>query len=91
MFCQVPLRNWWKRARSGASRARDTAARSDVIITMLPDGPEVESAVLGPGGVLEGARAGSTVVDMSSISPMVSQKVGAACAEKRRGVSGRAR
>jgi len=69
-------------AERGESR-RDTAARSDVIITMLPDGPDVESAVLGPGGVLEGARAGSTVVDMSSISPMVSQKVGAACAGKR--------
>jgi 2-hydroxy-3-oxopropionate reductase len=68
-------------AARGASAA-DTAARSDVIITMLPDGPEVESAVLGKGGVLEGARAGTTVVDMSSISPLVAQKVGAACAAK---------
>jgi 2-hydroxy-3-oxopropionate reductase len=53
-----------------------------VIITMLPDGPDVESAVLGADGVLEGARQGSIVVDMSSISPMVAQKVAAACAEK---------
>lgn len=68
-------------AARGASCA-DTASRSDVIVTMLPDGPEVEAAVLGPGGVLEGARAGSTVVDMSSISPIVSQKVGAACQAK---------
>ena len=70
---------------AGAARGEscaDTAARSEVIITMLPDGPEVETAVLGPGGVLEGARQGSTVVDMSSISPMVSQKIGAACAAK---------
>jgi len=49
---------------------------------MLPDGPEVEAAVLGPGGILEGAAKGSTVVDMSSISPVVAQKVGAACAAK---------
>jgi 2-hydroxy-3-oxopropionate reductase len=49
---------------------------------MLPDGPEVEQAVLGPKGVLEGAAAGSILVDMSSISPMVSQKVAAACAQK---------
>jgi 2-hydroxy-3-oxopropionate reductase len=49
---------------------------------MLPDGPEVEAAVLGPGGVLEGARPGSTVVDMSSISPIVAQKVAAACAAR---------
>jgi 2-hydroxy-3-oxopropionate reductase len=49
---------------------------------MLPDGPDVEAAVLGPGGVLEGARKGSVVVDMSSISPVVAQQVGAACAAK---------
>jgi 2-hydroxy-3-oxopropionate reductase len=70
---------------AGAARGgscADTAQRSDVIITMLPDGPDVEAAVLGPGGVLEGARKGSVVVDMSSISPVVAQKVGAACAAK---------
>src|SRR6202521_6022502 len=70
---------------AGATRGescRDTAQRSEVIITMLPDGPDVETAVLGPNGVLEGARKGSVVVDMSSISPMVSQKVGAACEAK---------
>ncbi len=69
-------------AAAGASRglsSRDVASRSDVIITMLPDGPDVEAAVLGPGGVLEGARAGSLVIDMSSINPIVAQRVGAAC------------
>lgn len=65
------------------SSAKDVASRVDLVITMLPDGPEVEQAVLGPGGVLEGARAGSILVDMSSISPLVSQKLAAACAEKR--------
>jgi 2-hydroxy-3-oxopropionate reductase len=65
-----------------AESCRDTAAQSDIIITMLPDGPDVEVAVLGAGGVLEGARAGSIVVDMSSISPIVSQRVAAACAAK---------
>lgn len=64
------------------SSAGDVASRSDIIITMLPDGPEVEQAVLGPGGVLEGAKAGSLVIDMSSISPHVAQKVGAACEAK---------
>ena len=58
------------------------ARRSDVIITMLPDGPDVEAAILGPNGVLEGARRGCTVIDMSSISPLVSQKVGLACGHK---------
>jgi 2-hydroxy-3-oxopropionate reductase len=60
----------------------DTAAQSDVIITMLPDGPDVDAAVLGAGGILEGARSGAIVVDMSSISPIVSQKIAAACAAK---------
>jgi 2-hydroxy-3-oxopropionate reductase len=61
---------------------KDVAARTDVVITMLPDGPEVEQAVLGPGGVLEGAHKGLILVDMSSISPLVSQKLAAACAAK---------
>jgi len=68
-------------AAKGESSA-DVAARSEIVITMLPDGPDVDTAVLGPGGVLEGARKGCIVVDMSSISPMVSQKVGAACVAK---------
>ena len=68
-------------AQRGASN-KDVGARADVIFTMLPDGPEVEAVVLGPGGVLEGAKAGSMIVDMSSINPLVSQKIGKACAEK---------
>ena len=65
-------------AEKGSS-PKDVASRTDLVITMVPDGPEVEQAVLGSNGVLEGARKGTIVVDMSSISPMVSQKVGAAC------------
>jgi 2-hydroxy-3-oxopropionate reductase len=68
-------------AAAGNSCA-DTAARANLIITMLPDGPDVEKAVLGVGGALEGARPGSVVVDMSSISPLVSQKLAAACEAK---------
>jgi 2-hydroxy-3-oxopropionate reductase len=67
---------------TAAKSSKDAASQADVIITMLPDGPEVEAAVLGPGGILEGAAKGSTVIDMSSISPVVAQKVGAACAAK---------
>jgi len=69
-------------AAAGADKGsspKDVASRTDLVITMVPDGPEVEQAVLGSNGVLEGARKGTIVVDMSSISPMVSQKVGAAC------------
>ena len=72
-------------AAAGASAgksAKDVAARSDITITMVPDGPEVEAAILGPEGALEGAKTGAIIVDMSSISPLVAQKVGAACTAK---------
>src|SRR6516162_8007619 len=66
----------------GAERGESNAnvgERSDVIFTMLPDGPEVEEVVLGDGGILEGTNKGATIVDMSSINPLVSQKIGGAC------------
>jgi 2-hydroxy-3-oxopropionate reductase len=65
-------------AAKGAS-PKDVAGQTEIVITMVPDGPEVEQAVLGSNGVLEGAKKGTIVVDMSSISPMVAQKVGAKC------------
>ncbi|MGC2162782.1 MAG: NAD(P)-binding domain-containing protein, partial [Silvibacterium sp.] len=68
-------------AERGSSN-KDVGARADVIVTMLPDGPQVEEVVLGADGVLEGARPDATVVDMSSINPLVSQKIGKACASK---------
>jgi 2-hydroxy-3-oxopropionate reductase len=70
---------------SGASAgqsAKDVAARSQITFTMVPDGPEVEAAILGSAGALEGAKPGSIIVDMSSISPLVAQKVAAACSAK---------
>jgi 2-hydroxy-3-oxopropionate reductase len=72
-------------ARAGAkvgTSARDVAAQSDVLITMLPNSPDVEQVVLGRDGVIEGARPGLVLLDMSTISPLVSQKVGAALGEK---------
>jgi 2-hydroxy-3-oxopropionate reductase len=69
----------------GAQRAasnREVGEKADVIFTMLPDGPDVEEVVLGAGGILEGCKAGDMVVDMSSISPLVSQKIAKACAAR---------
>ena len=66
----------------GGSSAADVAERADVVITMLPDGPHVEEAVLGSTGVLKTARPGLALVDMSSVSPLVSQKIGAVCQAK---------
>jgi 2-hydroxy-3-oxopropionate reductase len=69
-------------AERGASN-RDVGARAEIVITMLPDGPEVEEVVLGVNGILAGSKPGSLIVDMSSINPLVSQKISAACAAKR--------
>lgn len=65
-----------------AGSCSDVAGQSEIIITMLPDGSDVEQALLGPRGALAGARQGSIIVDMSSISPLVSQKLAAACSQK---------
>jgi 2-hydroxy-3-oxopropionate reductase len=49
--------------------SREVAENSDVVITMLPDSPQVEQVVLGPQGVQEGIRKGSLFIDMSTIAP----------------------
>jgi 2-hydroxy-3-oxopropionate reductase len=54
---------------------KEVAAEADVIITMLPDSPDVEDVVLGKNGIIEGATKVLTVIDMSSISPIVSRKI----------------
>ena len=58
------------------------AAECELIITMLPNSPHVRSVILGKGGVLETAKAGTVVIDMSSIDPMESKAIGAAMEEK---------
>jgi 2-hydroxy-3-oxopropionate reductase len=62
--------------------SKDVAAQSEVVITMLPNSPDVKKAVLGENGVLAGAKAGMILIDMSSIAPLVSKEV-AAEAEKK--------
>jgi 2-hydroxy-3-oxopropionate reductase len=49
-------------AKAGAS-SKDVAQQSEIVITMLPNSPEVKEAVLGPGGVLEGAKPGTILID----------------------------
>jgi len=65
-----------------AASAKEVAQQSDVVITMLPNSPHVQTVVLGEGGVIEGAKEGLIVVDMSSISPIVSREVAAELAKK---------
>ena len=65
-----------------ASSSKEAAAFGEVVITMLPNSPQVKEVVLGPGGVLEGAKPGTILVDMSSIAPLASQEVSAKAQEK---------
>ena len=60
----------------GAKNAADEVKKGcDVIITMLPNSPQVREVTLGAGGVVEGGKSGITVLDMSSIDPVESQKI----------------
>jgi len=58
------------------------AAASDIVITMLPDSPDVEAVALGVGGVAEGLRPGALFIDMSSIAPATAKAVHAAMAAR---------
>jgi 2-hydroxy-3-oxopropionate reductase len=66
----------------GAASNKEVAAKSELIITMLPNSPHVKEAILGKDGVIEGIKAGAVVADMSSIAPAASQEVGAALKER---------
>ncbi|WP_161880992.1 2-hydroxy-3-oxopropionate reductase [Deinococcus alpinitundrae] len=72
-------------AAQGASVARsprEVAEQSDIVITMLPDSPQVEEVVLGENGAIEGLRSGSLYIDMSSIAPASARKIAEALEKK---------
>jgi 2-hydroxy-3-oxopropionate reductase len=71
-----------KAGATAAASPKEVAGQCDVLITMLPNSPDVEQVALGPNGIIEGARPGLLFADMSTISPIVSRKVGAALAAK---------
>ena len=69
----------------GAKAAATPAAvaeQTEIVITMLPNSPQVKTVALGAGGIAEGARPGAIVIDMSSIAPLAAQEVAKALAEK---------
>ena len=65
-----------------ASSSRELAARADVVVSMLVSNPHVEAALLGREGVIEAIRAGAVVIDMSTIAPTTTRKVGLELAKK---------
>jgi len=62
--------------------ALEVAAASDIVFVMVSDTPDVEQVILGEDGILRGARAGSAVVDMSSISPIATRAIAQQLAQK---------
>ncbi len=68
-------------AKAGSS-SKDVTEKSEIVITMLPNSPEVKEAVLGKNGVLEGAKPGTILIDMSSIAPLASKEVAEKAKEK---------
>ncbi|WP_201831064.1 NAD(P)-dependent oxidoreductase [Microvirga zambiensis] len=65
-----------------AASPKEVAQASEIVITMLPDAPDVERAVLGPDGILAGLRPGSVYIDMSTIDPATTQRIGRLVTEK---------
>jgi 2-hydroxy-3-oxopropionate reductase len=65
-----------------AGSPAEVARRSDVVVTIVTDSPDVEAVAGGENGVLAGAGAGSVWIDMSTISPEVTRRLGAAAAER---------
>ena len=61
---------------------REVAEEADVIITMLPNSPQVREVALGEGGIIEGGKEGSVLIDMSSIDPTESKAISAELAKK---------
>jgi 2-hydroxy-3-oxopropionate reductase len=65
-----------------ASNPADVARASRVVITMVPDSPDVEKVLAGPQGVFEGLQAGTVLIDMSTISPVVTRRLAAEAASR---------
>ncbi|MBE3037187.1 MAG: NAD(P)-binding domain-containing protein, partial [Candidatus Atribacteria bacterium] len=71
--------------KAGAKIAKssvEVALQSEVIITMLPNSPHVKEVVTGADGILDGAKAGTILIDMSSIAPLATKEIYEACSKK---------
>ncbi|MGQ3905070.1 2-hydroxy-3-oxopropionate reductase [Mixta calida] len=67
---------------TAAKTPKEVAEQCDVIITMLPNSPHVKEVALGENGIIDGAKAGAVLIDMSSIAPLASREIHQALAEK---------
>jgi len=77
-----PVKELVSAGATAASSPKEVAEKSEVVITMLTSSPHVEQVMFGPSGILAGLKKGNTIIDMSTIDPMVTRKVAAAASEK---------
>ncbi len=78
----APVEALVKLGAKSAATVAELAASSEIVITMLPDSSVVERVISGPNGVLANARAGTLIMDMSTIDPLVTDRIAAAVAAK---------
>lgn len=76
-----PVRKLVSLGATDGSSPKETSSQSDVVITMLPDSPDVEAVYLGANGVFEGVKPGTLLADMSTIAPPTAIKVAEAAAD----------
>jgi len=79
---QAALKELVKLGAQEATSAKDVAAAAEIVFTCLPDSPDVEKVVLGPNGIMEGAKPGLIVIDHSTIKPETARHVAQVLAAK---------
>ena len=79
---RAPAQELESKGATVVETARQVAAASDVVVTCLPDSPQVQEVVLGPEGLLAGSRPGLTIIDTSTIDPQVAQAVAEQAAQR---------
>jgi 2-hydroxy-3-oxopropionate reductase len=79
---QAPIDKLVAEGGKGASSIAEAVKDAEIVITMVPADPQVEQVYFGEGGVLDNAPAGALLIDMSSVTPQISQRVAAAAKER---------
>jgi len=77
-----PVRELEGAGAASGSSSKEVASQVDLLISMVPNSPEVRELALGQNGIIDGAKPGTIYVDMSSIAPLAAQQVASALAEK---------
>lgn len=81
-ICENVLGEFAQRGVSIGTSPKNVAESCDVVLTMLPNSPQVKEVVLGENGIIKGIAEGKALIDMSSIAPLVSRDIAIALSKK---------